>query len=236
MTDKGRTRFHFARTEGGRFESEIRSNRWNRGGSASPQQIRRIGPGERATSQGIQVRSVTFFDVSVLSLFVICFGRSKLILFPVHAKAKARAGEATEEERKVASQVTGAVLPIRQPPIRTKARVPTEEEQNFNAYVTLRYVFFLTFHVCRASKMNFVGKRALTPDWWALEQRGPRTRPRIPMTSPRPAKRRRPRSKFVLIFFYLTIIIIDLPNFVRLIHPNLPDSQKVLFFHLYHLI
>lgn len=70
---------------------------------------------------------------------IIYFFRSKLILFPVHQKSKLRAGEATEEERKVATQQTGEVLPIRrQPVLRTKARVPTEEEKNFNAYVTLR--------------------------------------------------------------------------------------------------
>ncbi|KAG5878892.1 hypothetical protein JTB14_031550 [Gonioctena quinquepunctata] len=65
--------------------------------------------------------------------------KSKLILFPIHEKKKLRAGEATEEERKVATQLTTAeVLPIRQPSIRTKARVPTEEEKKFNAYVALR--------------------------------------------------------------------------------------------------
>ncbi|KAJ8916741.1 hypothetical protein NQ315_013947 [Exocentrus adspersus] len=64
--------------------------------------------------------------------------KSKLILFPIHNKKKLRAGEATEEERKVATQLTSEVLPIRQPPIRTKARVPTEDEKKFNAYITLR--------------------------------------------------------------------------------------------------
>ncbi|VEN46710.1 unnamed protein product [Callosobruchus maculatus] len=64
--------------------------------------------------------------------------KSKLILFPVHNKKKLRAGEATEEERKVATQLKGEVLPIRQASIRTKARVPTEEEKKFEAYVTLR--------------------------------------------------------------------------------------------------
>lgn len=64
--------------------------------------------------------------------------KSKLILFPIHNKKKLRAGEATEEERKVATQLTGEVLPIRQASIRTKAKVPTEEEKNFEAYVTLR--------------------------------------------------------------------------------------------------
>ncbi|XP_057667655.1 60S ribosomal protein L13 [Diorhabda carinulata] len=64
--------------------------------------------------------------------------KSKLILFPIHNKKKLRAGEATEEERKVASQLQGEVLPIRQPGIKTKARVPSEEEKKFEAYVTLR--------------------------------------------------------------------------------------------------
>jgi len=64
--------------------------------------------------------------------------KSKLIVFPVHQKSKLRPGEATEEERKVATQLTGEVLPIKQPTLRTKARVPTEEEKNFNAYITLR--------------------------------------------------------------------------------------------------
>lgn len=64
--------------------------------------------------------------------------KSKLILFPIHNKKKLRAGEATEEERKVATQLTTEVLPIKQPPIRTKARVPTEDEKKFNAYITLR--------------------------------------------------------------------------------------------------
>lgn len=64
--------------------------------------------------------------------------KSKLILFPIHNKKKLRTGEATEEERKVATQLLGEVLPIRQPSIRTKARVPTEEEKKFEAYVTIR--------------------------------------------------------------------------------------------------
>ncbi|CAH0558239.1 unnamed protein product [Brassicogethes aeneus] len=64
--------------------------------------------------------------------------KSKLILFPIHQKKKVRAGEATAEEMSKATQLEGAVLPIRQPAIRTKARVPTEDEKKFEAYVTLR--------------------------------------------------------------------------------------------------
>ncbi|KAI4470710.1 60s ribosomal protein l13 [Holotrichia oblita] len=64
--------------------------------------------------------------------------RSKLILFPQHNKKKLRAGEATEEERKVASQLTTEVLPIHQATLRTKARVPSEDEKKFSAFTTLR--------------------------------------------------------------------------------------------------
>nr|CAI5837721.1 unnamed protein product [Callosobruchus analis] len=36
--------------------------------------------------------------------------KSKLILFPIHNKKKLRAGEATEEERKVATQLKGQLI------------------------------------------------------------------------------------------------------------------------------
>nr|WOS60120.1 ribosomal protein L13 [Mylabris sibirica] len=64
--------------------------------------------------------------------------KSKLILFPLHNKKKLRAGEATEEERKMAKQLTTPVLPIRQAAIKTKAWVPTEEEKKFDPFITLR--------------------------------------------------------------------------------------------------
>ncbi|XP_045480601.1 60S ribosomal protein L13-like [Harmonia axyridis] len=64
--------------------------------------------------------------------------KSKLILFPVHNKKKLKTGEATEEERKVATQLTTEVLPIRQPSIKLKTKVPTEEEKAFSPYNTLR--------------------------------------------------------------------------------------------------
>lgn len=48
-------------------------------------------------------------------------------------------GEATEEERKVATQLKGQVMPVRhQAPAKAKARVVTEEEKKFSAYITLR--------------------------------------------------------------------------------------------------
>lgn len=64
--------------------------------------------------------------------------RAKLILFPINEK-KPRKGDATEEECKVASQVKGEVMPIRhQAPAKARARVITDEERKFSAYVTLR--------------------------------------------------------------------------------------------------
>ena len=63
--------------------------------------------------------------------------RSKLILFPLHKK-KLRAGEASEEEQKMATQFTGDILPIKQAVVEPEARVPTLKEKRFNAYATLR--------------------------------------------------------------------------------------------------
>ncbi|XP_046428731.1 60S ribosomal protein L13 [Neodiprion virginianus] len=64
--------------------------------------------------------------------------RAKLILFPINEK-KIKKGEATEEERKVASQIKGEVMPVRhQAPAKAKARVVTDEEKKFSAYITLR--------------------------------------------------------------------------------------------------
>ncbi|KAF2885776.1 hypothetical protein ILUMI_20411 [Ignelater luminosus] len=64
--------------------------------------------------------------------------KSKLILFPIHNKKKLRPGEATEEERKLATQLTGEVLPIKQTYVKPKAHVPTEEEKKFSAFTALR--------------------------------------------------------------------------------------------------
>ncbi|XP_058807315.1 large ribosomal subunit protein eL13 [Phymastichus coffea] len=65
--------------------------------------------------------------------------KSKLILFPLNDK-KIKKGEATPEECKVASQVKGEVMPqgLHQAGAKAKARVITEEERKFNAYITLR--------------------------------------------------------------------------------------------------
>lgn len=66
--------------------------------------------------------------------------RSKLILFPAHANRKLRKGEATEEERKTATQHKGTVLPITKPTPEIEFRQITDEERKFNAYHTLRRV------------------------------------------------------------------------------------------------
>lgn len=73
--------------------------------------------------------------------------RSKLILFPVHEKRKLRKGEATEEERKVATQLQGPVLPIVRAAPEIEFRKITEEEKSFNAYHTLRRVSIIWFHL-----------------------------------------------------------------------------------------
>ena len=64
--------------------------------------------------------------------------KAKLILFPKGNK-KLRPLEADEEKRKLASQLKTEVLPIRRHAVlRTKARVPTEEEKKFSPFLTLR--------------------------------------------------------------------------------------------------
>ncbi|XP_058807601.1 large ribosomal subunit protein eL13-like isoform X2 [Phymastichus coffea] len=65
--------------------------------------------------------------------------QSKLILFPLNDK-KIKKGEATPEECKVASQVK-EVMPQglhQATTAKAKARVITEEERKFSAYITLR--------------------------------------------------------------------------------------------------
>lgn len=49
-------------------------------------------------------------------------------------------GEATEEERKVATQLRGPLMPVQQPAPKSVARVITDEEKDFKAYQYLRGV------------------------------------------------------------------------------------------------
>uniref|UniRef100_A0A8D9AQA9 60S ribosomal protein L13 n=1 Tax=Cacopsylla melanoneura TaxID=428564 RepID=A0A8D9AQA9_9HEMI len=64
--------------------------------------------------------------------------KSKLIVFPRHEKKKLRKGEATPEERKVATQLKGPLMPIKQGKPKSKARVPSETEKKFSAFQVLR--------------------------------------------------------------------------------------------------
>ncbi|KAJ4448567.1 large ribosomal subunit protein eL13 [Periplaneta americana] len=64
--------------------------------------------------------------------------RSKLILFPIHPNKKIKKGEASEEERKMATQLKTTVMPIKQPAVRPRSRKVTEEEKKFSAFATLR--------------------------------------------------------------------------------------------------
>ncbi|XP_060042407.1 large ribosomal subunit protein eL13-like [Erinaceus europaeus] len=62
--------------------------------------------------------------------------RSKIILFPRKLSASKK-GDSSAEELKLATQLTGPVMPIRNV-YKEKARVITEEEKNFKAFASLR--------------------------------------------------------------------------------------------------
>uniref|UniRef100_A0A182P9T0 60S ribosomal protein L13 n=1 Tax=Anopheles epiroticus TaxID=199890 RepID=A0A182P9T0_9DIPT len=65
--------------------------------------------------------------------------RSKLILFPIHAnKKKARRGDATPEECKLAKQMKRTVMPIRNVRPKVTLETITEKQKKFNAYQALR--------------------------------------------------------------------------------------------------
>jgi len=79
--------------------------------------------------------------------------KSRLILFPLNAK-KARKGDASAEEQKLAHQLLGSILPVRRGKQYVKsesARKPSEEEKKFSAY-----------HSVRKARANarLIGKRA----------------------------------------------------------------------------
>ncbi|KAL3859707.1 hypothetical protein ACJMK2_009912 [Sinanodonta woodiana] len=63
--------------------------------------------------------------------------RSKLIIFPKKL-GKPGKGDASEEERKMATQLTGPVMPIRKVLKTEKARKITDEEKKFSAFTALR--------------------------------------------------------------------------------------------------
>ncbi|XP_069757980.1 large ribosomal subunit protein eL13 [Narcine bancroftii] len=63
--------------------------------------------------------------------------RSRLIIFPRKASAPKK-GDATAEEIKMATQLTGPVMPIKNVYKKEKARVISEDEKNFKAFASLR--------------------------------------------------------------------------------------------------
>nr|XP_022341970.1 60S ribosomal protein L13-like [Crassostrea virginica] len=63
--------------------------------------------------------------------------KSKLILFP-KKQSKPKKGDATEEEIKMATQLSGQVMPIRKVYRPEKARKITDEEKKFSAFTALR--------------------------------------------------------------------------------------------------
>uniref|UniRef100_UPI00398EE2FA large ribosomal subunit protein eL13 n=1 Tax=Pristiophorus japonicus TaxID=55135 RepID=UPI00398EE2FA len=63
--------------------------------------------------------------------------RSKLIIFPRKASVPKK-GDSSAEEIKVATQLTGPVMPIKNIYKREKARIISEDEKNFKAFASLR--------------------------------------------------------------------------------------------------
>nr|AFM90533.1 RPL13 protein isoform 1 [Callorhinchus milii] len=63
--------------------------------------------------------------------------RSKLIIFPKKASAPKK-GDASPEEMKLATQLSGPVMPIKNVFEKEKARVISEDEKKFMAFVSLR--------------------------------------------------------------------------------------------------
>jgi len=62
--------------------------------------------------------------------------QAKLILFPIKAK-KPRKGDASEEDIKKASQLSGKLMPLKADGKRPRAMDLTEELKNFKAYHTI---------------------------------------------------------------------------------------------------
>lgn len=63
--------------------------------------------------------------------------RSRLILFPRNTN-KPKKGDSSVEERKLATQLTGTLLPIKKRVRQPKVRVVTEDEKKFGAFFTVR--------------------------------------------------------------------------------------------------
>jgi len=79
-------------------------------------------------------RSVEAFQQNVQRLKTF---KSRLILFPRDSN-KPKKGDASVEERKLATQLKGAILPIKSRVRAPKIRVPSEEEKKFGAHYIMR--------------------------------------------------------------------------------------------------
>jgi large subunit ribosomal protein L13e len=79
-------------------------------------------------------RSVEAFQLNVQRLKNY---RSRLILFPRNPN-KPKKGDSSSEERKLATQLTGAILPIKAAVPRITVRTPTEDEKKFGAHYLIR--------------------------------------------------------------------------------------------------
>merc|ERR1712227_415828 len=95
----------------------------------------RVRPGRGFTLD--ELKAAGFNPKEAMTIGIAKDYRSKLILFPKKAD-KPRKGDATEEEMKVATQLVGEVMPIRQPSKREKARPVTAEERKYSAFTALR--------------------------------------------------------------------------------------------------
>jgi len=81
-----------------------------------------------------------------------------LILFPINEK-KIRAGESSLEECKLATQLKGPVLPIKnEQPAVVEFREVTKDEKKFKAFATLRKVSFLVSWSVGSSLYLFAAK------------------------------------------------------------------------------
>lgn len=70
-------------------------------------------------------------------------------------------GEANEEERKLATQLLGPLMPVQQAAPKSIARAITEEEKNFKAYQYLRGV---------SNKLiNFITRWDFMPHIWVVK-------------------------------------------------------------------
>lgn len=79
--------------------------------------------------------------------------RSKLILFPIHKREKLRKGDATEEECKLAKQLSGPVMPIKNAkPVVTLGKI-SDGQKKFGAFQAIRQArLHARFYGARAKK------------------------------------------------------------------------------------